>query len=188
MTAEAWSFWVMFIAPIVLHNCFTKPQYYTHFIKLVHLIHLCLAYKMKPDDINLIRLVSRSGLWNTKGEYGQLSLDRFNLTNIYHRIFYQCDPERISTCPVIVHSLLHIADGIEAAGLVWTYWSFVMERYCGFLKRDGVQNRGKPYASLDNHVQHVAQLNTVRIRYNLIDYLSLKGPKKELGEVFLERA
>jgi hypothetical protein len=127
-------------------------------------------------------------LWNTKGEYSQLSLDKFNLTNIYHRIFYQCDPERISTCPVTVHSLLHITDGIEAAGPVWTYWSFVMERYCGFLKHDGVRNRGKPYASLDNRVRHVAQLNTVRIRYDLVDYLSLKGPKKELGEVFPERA
>jgi hypothetical protein len=56
MTAEAWSFWVMFIAPIVLRNRFTKPRYYTHFIKLIHLIHLCLAYEMKPDDINLIRV------------------------------------------------------------------------------------------------------------------------------------
>lgn len=109
-----------------------------------------------------------------------------NLTYPHCRIFYQCDPERISTCPVTVHSLLHIADGIEAAGPVWAYWSFVMERYCGFLKRDGVRNRRKPYASLDNRVRHVAQLNTTKIRYCLVDLLSLKESVNE-GEVFPER-
>ena len=56
MTAEAWSFWVMFIAPIVLRNRFTKPQYYTHFMKLVRLIHLCLAYDMTTSDIDVIRI------------------------------------------------------------------------------------------------------------------------------------
>jgi hypothetical protein len=112
----------------------------------------------------------------------------FRLIYVYHRIFYQHNPERISTCPVTIHSLLHIADGIEAAGPVWVYWSFVMERYCGFLKHDGVRNRRKPYASLDNHVQHVTQLSTTKIRYDLVDLLLLTGPKKEDGEVFPERA
>ena len=56
MTAEAWSFWVMFITPIVLHNRFKKHQYYTHFMKLVCLIHLCLAYDMKSGDIDTIRV------------------------------------------------------------------------------------------------------------------------------------
>jgi hypothetical protein len=56
MTAEAWSFWVMFIAPIVLRNRFKKPRYYAHFIKLVHLVHLCLAYDMKSSDVDAIRV------------------------------------------------------------------------------------------------------------------------------------
>ena len=56
MTAEAWSFWVSSIAPIVLRNRFTKPRYYKHFAKLVHLIHLCLAYDMKTSDIDTIRV------------------------------------------------------------------------------------------------------------------------------------
>ena len=55
MTAEAWSFWVMHIAPIVLRNRFQKPRYYSHFMKLVHLIHLCLSYDMKAEDISEIR-------------------------------------------------------------------------------------------------------------------------------------
>ena len=116
-------------------------------------------------------------------------MDKFYLTNLCCRIFYQCDAERISTCPVTIHSLLHIADGIEAAGPVWTYWSFVMEWYCGFLKRDGVRSRQKPYTSLNNRVLHVAQLTTTKIRYGLVDHLSLMGPtnKDGDGEVFPER-
>ena len=54
MTAEAWSFWVLFITPIVLRDHFTKSRYYTHFMKLVCLIRLCLAYKMRASDINTI--------------------------------------------------------------------------------------------------------------------------------------
>ena len=56
MTAEAWSFWVTYIGPIVLRNRFTKPRYYAHFTKLVHLIHLCLSYDMKASDIDRIRV------------------------------------------------------------------------------------------------------------------------------------
>jgi hypothetical protein len=62
-----------------------------------------------------------------------------------------------------------------------------MERYCGFLKRDGVRSRQKPYASLDNRVLHVAQLNITKIRYGLVDLLSLTGPTKYNGDIFPER-
>ena len=55
MMAEAWSFWASYIAPIVLCNRFTKPQYYMQFMKLIRLIHLCLSYDMKTSDINIIR-------------------------------------------------------------------------------------------------------------------------------------
>ena len=56
MTAEAWSFWLMYIGPIVLRNRFTKPRYYTHFMKLVRLVHLCLSYDMESSDIDVIRV------------------------------------------------------------------------------------------------------------------------------------
>jgi hypothetical protein len=55
MTAEAWAFWIMYIGPIVLRNRFKKPQYYSHFVKLVRLIHLCLGYEITVSDINKIR-------------------------------------------------------------------------------------------------------------------------------------
>ena len=133
---------------------------------------------------------SRSGLRNTNGEHISFSSYLAEISHrarVCRRIFYQCNPERISTCPVTVHSLLHIADGIEAAGPVWTYWSFVMERYCGFLKRDGVRSRREPYASLNNRVLHVTQLNITKVKYWLIDTLSPAQSTKDCGEVFPER-
>ena len=56
MTAEAWSFWVMYIGPIVLRNRFKKRRYYSHFMKLVDLIHCCLTYDMEVSDIDKIRV------------------------------------------------------------------------------------------------------------------------------------
>ena len=61
-----------------------------------------------------------------------------------------------------------------------------MERYCGFLKRNGVRNRRRPYASLNKHAPHVAQLNITKIKYGLVNLLSLTGPAKADGDIFPE--
>ncbi|KAF5343759.1 hypothetical protein D9758_015334 [Tetrapyrgos nigripes] len=34
MNAEQWSFWALYIAPVVLCRCFMKPHYYNHFVEL----------------------------------------------------------------------------------------------------------------------------------------------------------
>ena len=75
-------------------------------------------------------------------------------------------------CPLTVHALLHIADGIDAAGPVWCYWSFAMEWFCGAITQ-GNKNWANPYASLDRHVQDIAQLQTVKIKFGLLETLSL---------------
>ena len=91
------------------------------------------------------------------------------------RIFYQGNPSRISACPVTVHGLLHIADGIEAAGPVWATWAFVMERYCGFVKRRAVRSRAHPYASINRRILEMAQLNVILMKYGLRKKLTLKA-------------
>ena len=55
MTAETWSFWVMYLGPALLKGKFSKPKYYKHFMKLVGLIHLCVSFKIKRSDIETIR-------------------------------------------------------------------------------------------------------------------------------------
>ena len=96
-------------------------------------------------------------------------------------MFYQYDEMRLSACPLTIHALLHIADGIDAAGPVWCYWSFAMERFCGAITR-GNKNRANPYASLDRRVRDVAQLQMVKIKFGLLETLSLRRPEGEVDE------
>jgi len=55
MTAEMWSFWAMYIGPVLLKGKFSKPKYYKHFVKLANLIHHCTSFKLKHNDIEAIR-------------------------------------------------------------------------------------------------------------------------------------
>ncbi|KAF8325832.1 uncharacterized protein EI90DRAFT_2931073 [Cantharellus anzutake] len=63
------------------------------------------------------------------------------------RIYYQHNIERLSTCPLTVHALLHLADDIENNGPPCMNWTFVMERWCGRLL-PAVKSRVYPYKSL----------------------------------------
>ena len=100
------------------------------------------------------------------------------------RIFYQKNPSQVSTCPITVHGLLHIADGIEAAGPVWATWAFMMEHYCCFVKRRAIQSRAHPYASIDRRILETAQLNVVLLKYGMRKKLTLKGNR---GKVVKDR-
>lgn len=93
-------------------------------------------------------------------------------------MYYQYDPDRLATCPLTVHALLHIADGIEECGPVWAYWAFPMERYCGALQ-PAIKSRRYPYPSIDAHVVASAQLTQVKLRFNLEDELSLRPARND---------
>lgn len=54
-TADTWSFWLLYIGPVLLHGKFTRRVYYDHFINFVKLIHLCLQFEYTTDDIATIR-------------------------------------------------------------------------------------------------------------------------------------
>ena len=82
------------------------------------------------------------------------------------RYYYCYDPERISACPLTIHALLHIADGIAIAGPVWAYWAFPMERYCGKLL-PAIKNRRFPYSNLSNYISDMALVRSLEFMYNL---------------------
>ncbi|THU94654.1 hypothetical protein K435DRAFT_667956 [Dendrothele bispora CBS 962.96] len=52
MNAERWSFWALYIAPVVLRRRFQKPKYYQHFVKLVKLLNVCLQYEISKKEID----------------------------------------------------------------------------------------------------------------------------------------
>jgi hypothetical protein len=54
MNAERWSFWALYIAPVVLRRRFQKPKYYQHFVKLVKLLNVCLQYEITTEEIDAL--------------------------------------------------------------------------------------------------------------------------------------
>jgi hypothetical protein len=54
-TADTWSFWMLYLGPVLLHHKFTHQKYYEHFIKLVKLLNLCLQFELTDEDVEMIR-------------------------------------------------------------------------------------------------------------------------------------
>jgi hypothetical protein len=52
--ADTWSTWTMSLGPILLRQRFKKAVYYTHFVSLVSLLHLCLQFEVSTEDIDKI--------------------------------------------------------------------------------------------------------------------------------------
>lgn len=54
-TAESWSFWALYIGPILLRGRFRREIYYTHFVKLIRILHLCLQFDISSAELEEIR-------------------------------------------------------------------------------------------------------------------------------------
>ena len=93
-------------------------------------------------------------------------------------MYYKHDPNRLSACPLTIHALLRIAWGIREAGPVWTYWAYPMERHCNTLLQS-VRSRRHPCASISSFVVATAQLDQIRLLYDLHETLRLDSDEKE---------
>ena len=174
-SAETWSFWTLFLRPILLCRRFRKCKYYDHFIDFVKLINMCLQFEISDDEIDVIQV----GLIKWVKEYEESVLFfSFHLSRSDCRcsIYYQYNPQQVSACPITIHALLHIADSIKATGPVWTTWAFPIERFCRLLL-PAVKSRRFPYASLDRHVIEGAQLLQIKLAHNLQEALDLQPHK-----------
>jgi hypothetical protein len=56
LSADMWSFWTLYLAPVLLRNSFKKPEYFSHFIELVHLFHLCIQYEISEQEVEELKL------------------------------------------------------------------------------------------------------------------------------------
>lgn len=93
------------------------------------------------------------------------------------RLYYRYDPKRLSTCPLTVHALLHIASSIKATGPVWTNWAFPTERYCGDILLS-IKSRRFPYASINSYITDRAHLSHIKLLYGIEEELALEGPSQ----------
>lgn len=51
---DMWSFWTLYLGPVLLRNRFLQPKYYTHFIDLVKLLNICLKFDITQDDLDTL--------------------------------------------------------------------------------------------------------------------------------------
>ena len=51
-TAEAWCFWFMYLAPILLEGRFRKTKYYKHLLDLVQIMKICLQFSITHAEID----------------------------------------------------------------------------------------------------------------------------------------
>jgi len=100
-------------------------------------------------------------------------------------LYYRNDADRLSACPLTIHALLHIPEGIAANGPVWTNWAFPMERHCNTLL-PAIKSRCYPYESINSFVTATAQLNQIQLLYNLDRELYLDPDQKETNKLIHE--
>jgi len=53
-SAEMWSFWTLYLGPVLLQHRFHRQKYYVHFICLVRLLNICLQFEITNDEIKEI--------------------------------------------------------------------------------------------------------------------------------------
>ncbi|KAJ7224885.1 hypothetical protein C8J57DRAFT_1253129 [Mycena rebaudengoi] len=152
-TAEAWFFWFIHLAPILLEGRFPDPKYHTHLCQLSRIFKTYLSFTITHDEID------------------ELKTNIIDWIAKYEEYYYQHDEDRLRACPLTYHGLIHIPDDIRFCGPSWTTWTFWVERYCGFLQ-SGLRSRRFPWANLNNNILHVAYLEQLGVRYDLDDELS----------------
>ena len=54
-TADSWSFWALYLGPVLLRGRFSKDTYYKHFVRLIKLLRICLQFEISRDELLEIR-------------------------------------------------------------------------------------------------------------------------------------
>ncbi|QRW09568.1 Transposase family tnp2 [Ceratobasidium sp. AG-Ba] len=124
---ESWSFWVLYIGPVVLRERLPR-KYYKHFMELVSIIKCLIQFE------------------NTTKRIKQLRTEIAGYVERYEEYYYQYNYNRICVCKLTVHALLHVAEEDIRCGPVWVTWSYLTERYCREIIACARQ-RAVPYAT-----------------------------------------
>ncbi|KAG9077702.1 hypothetical protein FRC06_008756 [Ceratobasidium sp. 370] len=140
--AEAFSFWFMHLAPILLNGRLNQ-EHYEHFLEIREIIIWCL--ELEITDAQVDALEQKVNQW-VQG---------------YERLYYRYDHDRLPACVLTIHALLHMPYSIWWAGPLPCSWSCVVERFCGHLLRPAIANRVRPYDTLKNFVRQCAHLQIV---------------------------
>ncbi|KAJ7124120.1 hypothetical protein C8R43DRAFT_1147581, partial [Mycena crocata] len=155
-TAEAWSFWFVYMAPTLLKDRFSHPKYHKHACDLSDIIKSCFQFTITHSELDILE--NKIICW----------------LQTYERTYYQYKEDRLCACPLVFHGMLHVVPDIRFCGPSWSTWTFYMERYCGFLKA-GLRSKRFPWANLNNRILNYAYLEQLGSRYDLADELEIHG-------------
>jgi len=141
---EAYAFWFLHLAPILLKDRFPDWVYYKHAMKLVKIINTCIKFEI------------------TWSEVDELEMEVKDWVVEFEKMYYQCDYKQLLVCTLPIHALLHVVDNIRHHGLVCVHWTWVMEHYCGMLGTVAAsKGRSNPNTTLSTCMLHHAQLAQV---------------------------
>src|SRR5260370_38317367 len=69
------------------------------------------------------------------------------LFKLHYSIYYQFSAEHLATCPLTLHTLVHIPYDIQTNSLPCNNWTFVMEWWCSPLL-PAIKSWKEPFTSL----------------------------------------
>ncbi|KAJ7307666.1 hypothetical protein DFH08DRAFT_927436 [Mycena albidolilacea] len=134
----AWCFWFVYLVPILLKGRFKHSKYHDHLCELTYIIKTCIAFTITHAEIADLR--RRIIAW----------------MRTYECYYYQYQEDRLSTCTLTVHGLIH--DG--QPGLSSWNW------YCGFLK-GALRSKQLPWANMNNTILHGAYLEQLSAQFDV---------------------
>ncbi|QRV77209.1 Transposase family tnp2 [Ceratobasidium sp. AG-Ba] len=142
---ESWSFWLIYVGPIVLYGRL-PDKYYRHYMEYVNILKCLLEFE------------------NTTARIEQLRVEIAGYVERFEEYYYQYNYDRLCVCKLTVHALLHVADDILRCGPVSIYWSFGTERYCREIIACA-RSMVIPYSAINKYLLQMAQLATVAARF-----------------------
>jgi len=126
------------LSPILLKGRLHEP-FYSEWVNLVNAITLATDYSISQKNLSTL--------------HGKFC--RF--VKHYEEYYYRHDLSRIAACKPVFHALLHVTEGIEWLGPMWSYSQWVMERTCGLWTP---RVRQKSIRNTDRHLSLITLLDT----------------------------
>ncbi|EKM77547.1 hypothetical protein AGABI1DRAFT_43273 [Agaricus bisporus var. burnettii JB137-S8] len=89
MTSEMYSNWTLFVAPVLLCGRFQQPQYYTHFMRLVELLKMCLEYEIDAEMLDQIDVGFQSWVEDYESRLRCLYMSRIHYIQMVDKYAHQ---------------------------------------------------------------------------------------------------
>lgn len=86
--------------------------------------------------------------------------------------------DRISTCPLTIHAIIHLVSSTRHAGPLSRIWEYVTERLMGKIARS-VTSRQYPFSQLSETVKKWEQMKILAIKYGLEKDLFLADERRD---------